>query len=213
MQITITIDPQDSAEGFDNRQHCDGEDSLQEARGTTMLHGILRGDVALPATTRSDSKVMHHVASLMHSSPRQSRGLSATLLPGSLFLRKPSVIVHATGSRSPLFLGEAEVIAIATGHPILLVRRAADGSLSNLTVDLALPTPIDLTWLLDYRLFRSLSGDSWLVPSDSGPSVQLMRRGLFVSDYAPYADHWDYDAGLDRANSYLASHRIGGWSW
>lgn len=212
MQITITIDPRDSADRFDKHLLSDDADFPQEAGGT-MLHGVVRGDVALPPATRSDSRLMHHVASLLHSSPRQGCGLPATLLPGCLFLKKPGVVVYATGSPSPLFLGEAEVTAIATGHPILLLRRSADSALPDLTVDVALPTPTDLTWLLGYRLFRSLSGESWLVPSNNGPSVQLMRRGLFVSDHAPFADHWDYDAGLERASAHLASHRIGGWSW
>lgn len=156
---------------------------------------------------------MHHVATLMHSSPRHDHGLAAALLPSSLFLKTPGVIVHATASQSPLFLGEAEVVAIAMGYPVLLLRRLTDGSSPDLTVDVALPGPTDLSWLLDYRLFRTLAGDSWLVPPGNGPSIHLMRHGLFLSDHTPYADHWDCDVGLDRAIAHLASHRIGGWSW
>lgn len=147
MQITITIDPRDSADSFGTQLPSDDADFVQEG-STTMLHGIVRGDVALPPATRSDSKVMHHVASLMHSSPRQGHGLPATLLPGCLFLKKSGIVVFATESLRPLFRGESEVAAIATGHPVLLLRRSADCSLPDLTVDLAIPTPTDLTWFL-----------------------------------------------------------------
>jgi len=152
------------------------------------------------------------VAALMHSSACPVRGMAATLLPGSLFLKTPGVTVYATAAQSPLLLGEIEVVAITLGHPVILLRRA-DGSTSNLTIDVALPDPTELCWFLDYRLFRSLSGDSWLVPSGSGPSIHLMRYGLFLTEHAPYADAWDRDAGIDRASAHLASHRIGGWSW
>lgn len=179
----------------------------------TMLHTVLRGSVDLPATTRADSKIMHHIAALMHSSTRTAHGMAATLLPGSLFLKTPNVVVHATASPAPLFLAEIEVVAIATGCPALLLRRSAAGSSPDLMIDVALPSPAGLTWLLDYRLFRTLSGDSWLVPPGSGPSVHLMRHGLFLSEHHPYADDWDRDAGVDRASAHLASHRIGGWSW
>lgn len=178
-----------------------------------MIHTVLRGSVPLPAVTRADSKLMHHVAALMHSSARPDRGMAATLLPGSLFLKTPGVVVYATATAAPLFLGEAEVVAIATGHPVLLLRRAADGSSTDVTVDIALPGPAEFEWLLGYRLLRSLSGDSWLVPPGSGPSIHLMQRGLFLSEHHPFADDWDRDAGIDRASAHLASHRIGGWSW
>lgn len=188
-------------------------DPLNPADGSgTMLHTVLKGSVPLPAATRADSKVMHHVAALMHSSARSADGMATTLLPGSLFLKTPGVTIFATAAQTPLFLGEIEVIAIAAGHPVILLRRA-DGSSPDLTVDVALPGPTELRWFLDYRLFRTLSGDSWLAPPGSGPSIQLMRHGLFLSDQAPYADHWDCDAGLDRASAHLAAHRIGGWSW
>ena len=178
-----------------------------------MLHTVLKGSVPLPAVTRADSRIMHHVATLMHSSTRSGHGLAAALLPGCLFVKTPVVIVHAAASQSPLFLSEAEVVAIAMGCPVLLLRRSADGSATDLTVDVALPGPTDLSWLFDYRLYRTLAGDSWLVPPGSGPSIHLMRYGMFLSDHAPYSDHWDCDAGLDRARAHLASHRIGGWSW
>jgi hypothetical protein len=179
----------------------------------SMIHTVLKGSVPLPAATRADSKLMHHVAALMHSSARSDRGMAATLLPGSLFLKTPGVVVHATAAAAPLFLGEAEVVAIATGHPALLLRRAADGSSTDVTVDIALPGPADLEWFLGYRLFRSLAGDSWLVPPGSGPSIHLMQRGLFLSEHHPFADEWDREAGIERANAHLTSHRIGGWSW
>lgn len=196
MQFSTISDPLDPADGS----------------GST-LHTVLRGSVPLPAATRADSKLMHHVAALMHSSARSAPGVAATLLPGSLILKTPGVVVHATAAAAPLFLGETEVVAIATGHPVLLLRRAADGSSTDVTVDIALPGPADLEWLLGYRLFRSLDGDSWLVPPGSGPSIHLMQRGLFLTEHAPYADAWDHDAGIDRASAHLASHRIGGWSW
>lgn len=189
-------------------------DPLNPTDGSgTMLHTVLRGSVDLPAATRADSKIMHHIAALMHSSARPDTGMAATLLPGSLFLKSPGVIVYATAAQTPLFLGEIEVLAIATGRPVILMRRTADGSTSDLTVDIALPDPADLRWFLDYGLFRGLAGDSWLVPPGSGPSVHLMRHGLFLSEHHPYADDWDRDAGLDRATAHLSSHRIGGWSW
>lgn len=191
-------------------------DALNATDGSgeaTMLHTVLKGSVPLPAVTRADRKIMHHVATLVHSSTSSGHGLAAALLPGSLFLKTPAVIVHAAASQSPLFLGEAEVVVIAMGCPVLLLRRSADGSAPDLTVDVALPGPTDLSWLLDYRLFRTLAGDSWLVPPGSGPSIHLMRHGLFLSEHAPYSDHWDCDAGMDRASAHLASHRIGGWSW
>lgn len=196
VQFSTISDPLDPTDGYGS-----------------MLHTVLRGSAPLPAATRADSKLMHHVAALMHSSARPDRGMAATLLPGSLFLKTPGVVVHATAAAAPLFLGETEVVAIATGHPVLLLRRAADGSSTDVTVDIALPGPVDLEWLLGYRLFRSLSGDSWLVPPGSGPSIHLMQRGLFLSEHHPFADDWDRDAGIDRASAHLASHRIGGWSW
>lgn len=180
---------------------------------TTMLHTALKDSITLPPATRADSKLIHHVATLMYSSPRTADGLAANLLPGSLFLKTPGVIVHATGTPAPLFLSEIEVVAIATRCPVLLLRRSSDGSSPDLTVDIALPDPTNFSLFLDYRLFRGLAGDSWLVPCGSGPSIHLMSHGLFLTEHAPYADAWDYDAGLDRATAHLASHRIGGWSW
>lgn len=217
MQFTTIDDPLNPTDRSSDLRHDHpphaGPEPSQGGLRTTMLHTILKGSVPLPSATRADGNIMHHVATLMHSSTSRNHGMAATLLPGSLCLKTPGVIVHATASQSPLFLGEAEIVAIATGHPILLLRRSSDGSSPDLTVDVALPSPTDLTWLLNYRLFRSLTGDSWLVPPGSGPSIQLMRHGLFLSDQAPYADHWDCDAGLDRASEHLVSHRTGGWLW
>lgn len=217
MQFTTIADPLNPTDRSSDLPHdypprASVEPSQRGLR-TTMLHTVLKGSVPLPVATRADSKLMHHVATLMHSATSHDHGLAAALLPSCLFLKTPGVIVHATASQSPLFLGEAEVVAIATGHPVLLLRRLPDGSSLELTVDVALPSPSDLTWFLDYRLFRSLAGDSWLVPPGSGPSIHLMRHGLFLLDQAPYVDHWDCDAGLDRASAHLASHRLGGWSW
>lgn len=101
-------------------------DPLDPTDGSgSMIHTVLRGSVPLPAATRANSKLMHHVAALMHSSARPAPGVAATLLPGSLFLKTPNVIVYATAAAAPLFLGETEVVAIATGHPVLLLRRVA----------------------------------------------------------------------------------------
>ncbi len=217
MQFTTIPDPLNPTHSS-NDLPCDcltraDTDLPQEMLRTTMLHAVLKGSTPLPAATRADTKVMHHLATLMHSSGSCGRGISATLLPGCLFLKTPGLIVHATASRRPLYLAEMEVVAIATGHPVVLLRRSFDEASPDLTVDVALPSPADLIWLLDYRLFRGLAGDSWLVAHGAGPSIRLMRHGLFLSDQAPYVDHWGCDAGLDRASVHLASHRIGGWSW
>lgn len=187
--------------------------SPQGVLRTSMLHTVLPGSVPPPSVTRADSKIMRHLATLMHSSASRGHGMAAALLPGSLFLKTPRVIVHATASQAPLYLGEAETVAVATGLPVLLLRRSANGSSLDLTVDVALPGATDLTWLLGYRLFRTVAGDSWLVPPVRGLSIQLMRHGLFASEHAPYFDHWDCDEGLERASAHLASHRMGGWPW
>ena len=120
---------------------------------------------------------------------------------------------YATAAQNPLFLGEIEILAIATGQPVILLRRAPDGSSTDLTVDIALPDPTKLSWFLEYQLFLGLAGDSWLLPLGSGPSIHLMRHGLFLSEHHPFADAWDRDAGIERAMAHLASHRTGGWSW
>lgn len=217
MQITIIMDPLDSIEGANDlrleNSILHGSDGPQGARNTTMLQGALKGEVPLPPATRADSRVMHHVAALMHNSTKYDHGLAAKLLPGSIFLQTAGVIVHATASQTHLFRGEIEIVAISTGHPIILLRHSADASSSDLTADVALPSSTDLSWHFDYKLFRGLAGDSWLVPPSIGPSIRLMRHGIFLSDHAPYADGWDYDSGLERAKMHLASHRIGGWSW
>ena len=178
----------------------------------TMLHTVLKGSVPLSSAKRADSKIMHHIAALMQSSARSADGMAATLLPGSLILKSPRIILYATAAQTPLFLGEMEVFAIATEQPVILLRRSG-GSSADLSVDIALPGPAVLSWFLDYRLFRGLSGDSWLLPLGSGPSVHLMRHGLFLSEHHPYADEWDRDAGIERARAHLVSHRMGGWSW
>ncbi len=178
-----------------------------------MPHTVLKGSVPLPAVTRADSKMMHHLAALMHSRVSGNRGMAATMLPNSLFLKTPEVVVYATAAQGPLLLSEIEVVAIATGHPVILLRRPADGSTSDLTADIALSDHVGLNWFLDYRLFRGLAGDSWLVSLGREPSIHLMQHGLFLTEHPPYADEWDRDAGIDRASAHLASHRIGGWSW
>lgn len=187
--------------------------SPQGVLRTSMLHTVLPGSVPLPSVTRADSKIMRYMATLMHSSASRDHGIAAAFLPGSVMLKTPGVIVHGTASQAPLYLGEAEMAAVATGLTVLLLRRPTDGSSLDLTVDVALPGTADLTWLLGYRLFRTLAGDSWLVPPVRGPSIQLMRHGLFATEHAPYFDHWDCDAGLERASAHLASHRMGLWSW
>ena len=196
MQVTTIADPLNPHDG-----------------SGTMLHTVLKGSVPLSSAKRADSKIMHHIAALMHSSVRSDHGMAATLLPGSLFLKSPQVTVYATAAQNPLFLGEIEILAIATGQPVILLRRAPDGSSTDLTIDIALPDPTKLGWFLEYRLFLGLAGDSWLVPLGSGPSIHLMRHGLFLSEHHPFADAWDRDAGIERASAHLASHRIGGWSW
>ncbi len=214
MQFTTISDPPNATIVESGPSEADattiGAASPQGVLRTSMLHTVLPGNVPLPSVTRADSKITRHMATLMHSSASRGHGMAAAFLPGSLFLKAPRVIVHATASQAPLYLGEAEIVAVATGLPVLLLRRSADGSSLDLTVDVVLPGPTDLTWLLGYRLFRTLAGDSWLVPPVRGPSIQLMRQGLFAAEHAPYFDHWDCDAGLERASAHLASHRIGG---
>jgi hypothetical protein len=217
LQISIILDPTPPADGSNslsyNNRLRDGGEALPQTCGATILRGALKSELQLPAVTRADSKLMHHVATLMHNSTCHDDALAATFLPGSLFLKTAGVVVLATANQAPVFLGEMEIVATATGHPVLLLRRSLEASFSGPTADLLLPNPAGPSWYFEYRLFRALSGDSWLVPSGSGPSVRLMQHGLFVSDHAPYADPWDYDAGLQRAAEHLASHRIGGWSW
>src|SRR3546814_7130956 len=112
------------------------------------------------------------------------------------------VIVRATACASPLFLGEMEAEAIATRHPVLLLRHSQGQAATDVTIDLVFPDNGDLKWLEDYRLFRGLSGDSWLVPSGDGPSVRLLPPGLFLTAHAPFADAWDRTAGIERARAH-----------
>lgn len=179
----------------------------------TMFGLVIKGSVPLLTASRTDLKVMRYVAALMHT--RASHDLLNTvgLLANSLYLETPGVIVRATACAAPLFLGEMEVEAIATRHPVLLPRHSSDRLASDLKVDVVLPGDGDLAWFLDYRLLRGLAGDSWLVPSDHGPSIQLMRHGLFLSERAPYSDEWDRNAGLERASAHLDAHLRGDWSW
>ena len=183
-----------------------------DAESGTMLHAASRGSVHLREATRADSKIVHHVASIMNASVRRDQGLAGTLLPGSLFLKSPSVTVYATAAQSPLFLGEIEVLALATEYPVILLRRSDELS-HGLIVDIAVPETTNISWFLDYRLFRGLAGDSWLVSLGSGPSIHLMQHGLFMTEHHPFADAWDRDAGIERASAHLSSHLIGGWSW
>lgn len=179
----------------------------------TMLGCVIKGSVPLPTATRTDIKLMRYLASLMHS--RASRDVlnMAGLLADSLFIETPSVIVRATACASPLFLGEMEAEAIATRHPVLLLRHSQGQAATDVTIDLVLPDDGDLNWFQDYRLFRGLSGDSWLVPSGDGPSVRLLPHGLFLTEHAPFADDWDRTAGIERASAHLDAHLRGGWSW
>jgi len=180
---------------------------------STMLGLVIKGSVPLPTATRADIKLMRYLASLMHSRANHDRLNMAGLLADSLFIETPGVIVRATACVSPLFLGEMEAEAIATRHPVLLMRQSRDQASAELAVDFVLPGEGGLRWFHDYRLLRGLAGDSWLVPSGCGPSLRLLRHGLFLSDRAPYADDWDRNAGLDRASAHLDAHLRGGWSW
>ena len=179
----------------------------------TMLGLVIKGSVPLPTASRTDVKVMRYLASLMHSRASHEPLTMAGAVAGSLYLDNPGMIVRATACAAPLFLGEMEVEAIATFHPVLLLRHASDWLASDLKADIVLPGDGDLTWYLDYQLFRGLAGDSWLVPPGHGPSIQLMRHGLFFSEHSPFSDDWDRNAGLERANAHLSAHLRGGWSW
>ncbi|HET6526117.1 hypothetical protein [Sphingopyxis sp.] len=179
----------------------------------TMLGCLIKGSVPLPTATRTDIKLMRYLASLMHS--RASRDvLNMTgLLADSLYIETVNVIVRATACASPLFLSEMEAEAIATRHPVVLLRHSQSQSVSDVSIDLVLPDDSDLLWFQGYRLFRGLSGDSWLVPSGDGPSVRLLPHGLFLTEHSPYADDWDQTAGIERASAHLDAHFRGGWSW
>jgi len=179
----------------------------------TMLDLVIKGSVPLPTATRTDMKLMRYLASLMHS--RVSRDVlnMAGLLADSLLIETPAIIVRATACAAPLFLREAEAEAIAIQHPVLLVRHSQGHSVTDVTVDLVMPDDGDLRWLQDYRLFRGLSGDNWLVPSCNGPSVRLLPHGLFLTEHSPYADDWDRRAGVERARAHLDAQLHGDWSW
>lgn len=179
----------------------------------TMLACEIKGSVPLPTAARADINLMRYLASLMHSRASQDVLNMAGLLAGSLFIETPAVIVRATACAAPLFLGEMEAEAIATRHPVVLLRHSRGQAATDVTIDLVLPDDGDLRWLQDYRLFRGLSGDSWLVPSGDGPSVRLLPHGLFLTEHSPYADDWDRRAGIERANAHLNTHLRGGWSW
>ena len=187
-------------------------DLIVEPR-STMLGLVIKGSVPLPTATRNDNKLMRYLASLMHS--RASRNVlnMAGLLADSLFIETPGVIVRATACAAPLFLAEMEAEAIATRHPVVLLRHSRGQTVTDVTVDLVFPDDGDLKWLEDYRLFRGLSGDSWLVPSGEGLSVRLLPHGLFLTEHAPYADDWDQTAGIERASAHLDAHLRRGWSW
>lgn len=70
-----------------------------------------------------------------------------------------AALMHSSARPAP---GLAATLLPGSLHPVLLLRRAADGSSADVTADIALAGPADLEWLLGYRLFRSLAGDSWL---------------------------------------------------
>ncbi|MCA0207430.1 MAG: hypothetical protein LCH74_00045 [Proteobacteria bacterium] len=179
----------------------------------TMLDLVTKGSVPLPTATRADIKLMRYLASLMHSRASGDVLNTAGLLADSLFIETPAVIVRATACVAPLFLSEVEAEAIATRHPVVLLRHSPGQSAIDVTIDLVMPDDGDLRWLQDYRLFRGLSGDSWLVPSGDGPSVRLLPHGLFLTEHAPYVDDWDRTAGIERASAHLDAHLHGGWSW
>lgn len=187
-------------------------DPLIEPR-LTMLDLVIKGSVPLPTATRADIKLIRYLATLVHS--RASRDVLniAGLLADSLFIKTPSVTVRATACAAPLFLSEMEAEAIATRHSVVLLRHSQGEVATDVTIDLVLPDDADLRWLQDYRLFRGLSGDSWLVPSGDGPSVRLLPHGLFLTEHSPYADDWDRRAGVERASAHLDAHLHGDWSW
>jgi len=180
---------------------------------STMFDRVIKGGVPLPTATRTDVKLMHYLASLMHSRGSRDMLNMAGLLADSLVVETPAVIVRATACGAPLFLLEAEAEAIASQHPVLLLRHAQGHSVTDVTVDLVIPDGGDPRWLQDYRLFRGLSGDSWLVPCGNGPSVRLLPHGIFLTEHAPYADDWDRTAGIERASAHLDAHLRGDWSW
>ena len=179
----------------------------------TMLDPVIKGSVPLPTATRADMKLMHYLASLMHSRASQDVLHRAGLLADSLLIETPAVMVRATACAAPLFLGEMEAEAIATRHPVVLLRHSQAQAATDVTIDLVLPDDSDLRWLQGYQLFRALAGDSWLVPTGDGPSVQLLPHRLFLTEHAPYADDWDLRAGVERASAHLDAHLRGGWSW
>lgn len=179
----------------------------------TMLDLVTKGSVPLPTTTRADIKLMRYLASLMHSRASGDVLNMAGLLADSLFIETPAVIVRATACVAPLFLGEMEAEAITTGHSVVLLRHSQGQAATNVTIDLVLPDDGDLRWLQDYRLFRGLAGDSWLVPSGDGPSVRLLPHGLFLTEHSPYADDWDRRAGIERASAHFKAHARGDWPW
>lgn len=179
----------------------------------TMLDLVIKGSVPLLTATRADMKLMHYLALLMHSRANRDALNMAGLLADSLFIETPAVIVRATACAAPLFLSEMEAEAIATRSPVVLLRHSQGRATVDVTIDLVLPDDGYFRWLQDYRQFRGLSGDSWLVPSGDGPSVRLLPHGLFLTEHAPYADDWDRRAGIDRASSHLDAHLHGEWSW
>ena len=187
-------------------------DLMIEPRSTT-LGCVIKGSVPLPTVTRTDMKLMRYLASLMNS--RMSRDVlnMAGLLADSLFIETPAVIVRATACAQPLFLGEMEAEAMATRHPVLLLRHSQGHLAPDVMADLVLPDDGDLRWLQDYRLFCGLAGDSWLVPTGYGLSVRLLPHGLFLTEHSPYADDWDRRAGVERASAHLDAHLQGDWSW
>lgn len=180
---------------------------------STKLGCVIKGSVPLPTATRTDMKLMCYVASLMHSRVCRSVLNMAGLLADSLYIETPAVIVRATACAAPLFLSEMEAEAITTRHSIVLLRHSQGQSAIDVTIDLVMPVDGDLRWLQDYRLFRGLSGDNWLVPSCNGPSVRLLPHGLFLTEHSPYADDWDRRAGVERARAHLDAQLHGDWSW
>lgn len=179
----------------------------------TMLGCVIKGSAPLPTTTRTDLKLMRYLASLMHSRATRNVLNMAGLLTDCLFIETPGVIVRATACASQLFLGEMEAEAIATHHSVALLRHSQGQAATDVTIDLVLPDDGDLKWLPDYRLFRGLASDGWLVPTGDGPPVRLLPHGLFLTEHSPYGDDWDRTAGIERASAHLDAHLRGGWSW
>lgn len=183
------------------------------ARSRSVLPGSeLTMDAPLPMARRAHRRTMQYIATLMHCATDAAGGLAADLLPGSLSAES-GAILFATATQSPLYLQEAETVAVAMRCPVLILRRADVPTSPVLSVDVAVYGPDRLDRYADYRLFRGLCDVTELVPLGTGPSIRLMRHGLFVTENGPYADDWDRSAGIERACAHLVRAMIGSQSW